>query len=57
MCVAFYKNEIVVVDPPLLDDLELMFEWDVRVNQDVGAVSPELLMELRICVVIYTGYR
>lgn len=34
--------EVVVVDPPVLEDLEWLFEGDAWWTKDVGAAKPEL---------------
>lgn len=34
--------DAIAVKSPVLDDLELLFIWDARWNEDVGDVKPKL---------------
>lgn len=41
-CGFFSSGDVVVVQSPALDDLELLFARDTRWTHDVGTVEPKL---------------
>lgn len=46
---------MVVVDPPVLDDLELLIERDAGWTEDLGAVKPEFQKEWKLLQDEFTG--